>query len=137
MPILQTDSEILALLRSAKTVAVVGMSDNPARDSYRVGLYLHSAGFTVIPVNPGLQSVGGLIAAPDLDHLPASPDIVNVFRRPEFVPEITEAAIRIGARALWLQFNTLHEGAAARASSAGLQVVADRCIMVEHRRLAR
>jgi hypothetical protein len=113
------------------------MSDNPARDSYRVGLYLHSAGFTVIPVNPGLQSVGGLIAAPDLDHLPASPDIVNVFRRPEFVPEITEAAIRIGARALWLQFNTLHEGAAARASSAGLQVVADRCIMVEHRRLAR
>jgi hypothetical protein len=137
VPLLQTDSEILSLLRSAKSIAVVGMSANPARDSHRVGQYLHSAGFAVIPVNPGLQLIGGLPAVPDLDHLGAPPDIVDVFRRPEFVPEIVEAAIRIGAGAIWLQFNTFHADAVARASSAGLQVVADRCIMVEHRRLAR
>jgi len=137
MPILETDGDILALLRATRTIAVVGMSDNPARDSYRVGHYLRNAGFTVIPVNPLLQKIDDLAAVPDLDHLPAPPDLVDVFRRPEFVPEIAEAAIRIGAKALWLQFQTFHPDAATRASSAGLQVVHDRCIMVEHRRLAR
>jgi predicted CoA-binding protein len=137
VPLLHTDSEILNLFRSARTVAVVGMSDNPARDSYRVGMYLHAAGFTVIPVNPTVERIGDLAAVPDLLHLSAPPDIVDIFRRPEFVPAIVEEAIRTGARALWLQFNTLHEGAVSRASSAGLQVVADRCIMVEHRRLVR
>ena len=137
MPILNTDSEIAELLRSARTIAVVGMSDNPARDSYRVGMYLRAAGFTVIPVNPTVQRIGDLSTLPDLLHLGTPPDIVDVFRRSEFVPAIAEEAIRAGARALWLQFNTFHDGAAARASSAGLQVVADRCIMVEHRRLVR
>ncbi len=137
MPILETDSEILALLRATRTIAVVGMSDNPSRDSYRVGHYLQGAGYTVIPVNPLLQKIDDLVVVPDLDHLPAPPDLVDVFRRPEFLPAIAETAIRIGAKALWLQFHTYHPGAAARASSAGLQVVPDRCIMVEHRRLAR
>ncbi len=137
MPILDTDNDILALLRATRTIAIVGMSENPSRDSYHVGHYLRSAGFTVIPVNPLLQSVDDLVAVPDLDHLPAPPDLVDVFRRPDYVPEIAEAAIRIGAKALWLQFNTFHAGAAARASSSGLQVVHDLCIMVEHRRLAR
>jgi predicted CoA-binding protein len=137
MPILSTDDEIRALLRQARTIAVVGMSDNPARDSHRVGRYLRDAGYTVIPVNPLAQGRDGIAAVPDLDHLSTPPDIVDVFRRPEFVPEIVEAAIRVGAKALWLQFNTFHEGAVARASSAGLQVVHDRCIMVEHRHLVR
>ncbi len=113
------------------------MSENPSRDSYRIGRYLQEASFTVIPVNPLLQKIDDLTAVPDLDHLSAPPDLVDVFRRPEFVPEIAEAAIRIGAKALWLQFHTYHPGAVARASSAGLQVVADRCIMVEHHRLVR
>lgn len=137
MPILDTDNDILALLRATRTIAVVGMSENPSRDSYHIGHYLRRAGFTVIPVNPLLQSVDDLIAVPDLDHLSAPPDLVDVFRRPDYVPEIAEAAIRVGAKALWLQFNTFHAGAVARASSSGLQVVHDRCIMVEHRRLAR
>lgn len=137
MPILETDSDILALLRATRTIAVVGMSDSPSRDSYHVGRYLRKAGFTVIPVNPLLQKIDDLVAVPDLDHLPAPPDIIDVFRRPEFVPGIAEAAIRIGAKALWLQFNTFHADAVSRASSAGLQVVHDRCIMVEHRRLTR
>lgn len=137
MPILENDSEILSLLRATRTIAVVGMSDNPSRDSYHVGRYLQRSGFTVIPVNPLLKTIDDLVAVPDLDHLSVSPDLVDVFRRPEFVPEIVEAAIRIGAKALWLQFNTYHAGAVARATSAGLPVVHDRCIMVEHRRLAR
>ncbi len=137
MPILESDSDILSLLRATRTIAVVGMSDNPSRDSYHIGRYLQHSGFTVIPVNPLLRTIGDLVAVPDLDHLPAPPDLVDVFRRPEFVPEIAEAAIRIGAKGLWLQFNTFHAGAVARASSAGLQVVHDRCIMVEHRRLVR
>lgn len=137
MPILETDNDILALLRATRTIAVVGMSDNPSRDSYHIGRYLRNAGFTVIPVNPLLQKIDDLAAVPDIDHLPTPPDIVNVFRRPEFVPGIAEAAIRIGAKALWLQFNTFHADAVSRASSAGLQVVHDRCIMVEHRRLTR
>jgi predicted CoA-binding protein len=137
MPILSNDCDIQALLRRARTIAVVGMSDNSARDSYRVGRYLHDAGYTVIPVNPFVREINGTASAPDLDHLSTPPDIVDVFRRPEFLPEIVEAAIRIGASALWLQYNTFHEGAAAQASSAGLQVVYDRCIMVEHRRLAQ
>jgi predicted CoA-binding protein len=137
MPILSTDGEIRALLCGARTIAVVGMSDNPARDSYRVGRYLREAGYTVIPVNPLVQSTDGTNAVPDLDHLSAPPDIIDVFRRPEFLPEIVEAAIRIGTNALWLQYNTFHEGAVAQASSAGLQVVCDRCIMVEHRHLVQ
>lgn len=137
MPVLETDPEILSLFRDMHTIAVVGMSDDPSRDSYRVGHYLQEAGYTVIPVNPHLKTIDDLVAVPDLDHLPAPPDLVDVFRRPEFVPAIVEAAIRIGAKALWLQFHTFHPDAAARASSAGLRVVHDRCIMVEHRRLAR
>ncbi len=137
MPVLDTDTELLALLRATRTIAVVGMSDNPSRDSHRVGLYLQNAGFTVIPVNPLLQRIEDLVSVPDLDHLSAPPDLVDVFRRPEFLPGIAEDAIRIGAKALWLQFGTFHAGAVARASSAGLLVVHDRCIMVEHRRLAR
>jgi len=135
MAFLTTDSEIVSLLRRSRTIAVVGLSANPARDSHRVAQYLLSRGYTVFPVNPTLTGVLGLKAFPDIAAIGHPVDIVDVFRRPEFVPAIADAAVASGARALWLQFDTVDDEAAARASGAGLDVVADRCIMADHRRL--
>jgi predicted CoA-binding protein len=97
---------------------------------------MQRAGYTIIPVNPGLSEALGARAYPDLASIPGPVDIVNIFRRPEFVPDIVEAAIAIKAKAVWLQLDIVHEAAARRASDAGLQVVMDQCIMVEHSRLA-
>jgi len=135
MPILTAESDIASLLRRSRTIAVVGLSANPARDSNRVAQYLLRQGYVVLPVNPALQEVLGQKAYPDLAAIGYPVDIVDVFRRPGFVPAIADAAVHTGARALWLQFDTVDEEAAARASAAGLDVVADRCIMVDHRRL--
>ncbi|HTR98336.1 MAG TPA: CoA-binding protein [Bacteroidota bacterium] len=135
MPFLTTDADIASLLRRSRTIAVVGLSANPARDSNRVAHYLLSRGYTIIPVNPTLDEVLGQKAFPDLASIGHPVDIVDVFRRPEFAGAIADAAAASGARALWLQFDTVDEEAAARASGAGLDVVADRCIMADHRRL--
>jgi len=135
MPFLTTDSDIASLLRRSRTIAVVGCSANPARDSNRVAHYLIGRGFTVIPVNPMLTEVLGQKAFPDIAAIGHPVDIVDVFRRPEFVRAVADAAVAGGARALWLQFDTVDDEAAARASAAGLDVVADRCIMADHRRL--
>lgn len=137
MAILDLDSEIRDLLANSRTIAVVGLSDNPERDSHRVALYLQRQGYSVIPVNPALSSVLGVRAYTDLDSVNTPVDIVNIFRRPEYVPEIVEAAIRIGTRAVWMQLGVSNKSAIQRASDNGLQVVADRCIMVEHHRLVR
>lgn len=136
MAILNSDAAIASLLQRSRTIAVVGLSGNPSRDSHRVAAYLLDEGYTIIPVNPFLCEVLGQKAFPDLASIGRPVDIVDVFRRPEFVPGIAEAAVRSGAGALWLQFDTVDEDAAAAASDAGLDVVLDRCIMVEHRRLA-
>ena len=98
---------------------------------------MQAQGYRIIPVNPRLTEVLGEPAWPDLDSVPEEVDIVNVFRRAEFVPDIVEAAIRIGARAVWMQEGIVHEEAAARARAAGLAVVMDRCILKEHRLLRR
>ena len=123
------------LLRVSRTIAVVGLSNSHFRPSHGVSAYLQGCGYRIIPVNPGVTEVLGETAYPDLDAVPEPVDIVNVFRRPEYVPAVVEAAIRIGARAVWMQEGVVHEGAAERARAAGLFVVMDRCILKEHRHL--
>src|SRR5512147_772011 len=130
------DDQIRDLLKTARTIAVVGLSNKSWRPSYDVAAYLRSAGYTVVPVNPEVDEVLGLKSYPDLfaaarDH---PIEIVDVFRKSEFVPGIVEQAIGIHARALWLQVGVIHREAAQRAHLAGLIVVMDRCIKVEHRR---
>jgi predicted CoA-binding protein len=123
------------MLRSYRTIAVVGLSSRRFRPSYGVSEYMKSAGYHIIPVNPHEREVLGEKAYPSLDDVPEGVDIVNIFRRSEFVPDVVEAAIRKGARAIWMQEGVVHEGAAERARAAGLDVVMDRCILKEHRRL--
>jgi predicted CoA-binding protein len=125
------------LLRTSRTIAVVGLSSRRMRPSHGVSEYMQSAGYRIIPVNPNETEVLGERAFPSLDAVPEKIDIVNVFRRSEYVPDIVEAAIRAGARAVWLQEGVVHEAAAAKARAAGLAVVMDRCILKEHRRMVR
>lgn len=128
-------ASIAEILKAARTIAVVGLSSKPWRPSYGVAEYMKRAGYRIIPVNPNEQEVLGEKSYLSLEAVPEPVDIVNVFRRSEFVPEIAEAAVRIGARALWLQEGVRHDEAAERARRAGLEVIQDRCILKEHRRL--
>lgn len=123
------------LLTSARTIAIVGHSDKPHRESYRIGMYLREAGYRVYPVNPTLMAIEGEVCYPSLAAVPEPMDIVNVFRRPVFLPEIVEAAIAVKAKALWTQLGVVNFDAEARAREAGLIVVSNRCILVEHQRL--
>lgn len=123
------------MLREAHTIAVVGLSGRRFRPSYGVSEYMQSAGYRIIPVNPNEREVLGEHAYSSLDDVPEDVDIVDIFRRSEFVPEVVEAAIRKGARAIWMQEGVINEAAAQRAREAGLDVVMDRCILKEHRRL--
>jgi predicted CoA-binding protein len=125
---------------AAKTIAVVGLSSNPARPSYGVARYLQRQGYRIVPVNPGETSVLGEAAYPDLEaaHAAAgSLDIVCVFRRSEYVPAIAESAARVGARLLWLQEGVTHPAAEAQARRAGLLVVADHCLLKARARWCR
>ncbi len=124
---------ITDLLRTAKTIAVVGLSSNPLRPSYGVSAYLQSQGYRIIPVNPEITEALGEDAYPSLLEVPGQIDIVDVFRRSEFVPEIVEHAIQRRVPALWMQESVVHEEAAAKARQAGIFVVMDRCILQEHR----
>jgi len=126
---------IAELLEKSHTIAVVGLSSRRARPSYGVSEYMQAAGYRIIPVNPREIEVLGEKTYPDLDSVPEPVDIVDIFRRSEFVPEIVEAAIRIGAKAVWMQEGVLHPEAAAKARAVGLTVVMDRCILKEHRKL--
>lgn len=130
-----TDDAIRTLLTTARTIAVVGLSDRPERDSHRVAAYLQAQGYTIIPVNPNVPQVLGQNAYANLRDVPGPVDIVNIFRRSETVPAIVDEAIAIGARAVWMQLGIAHPAAAERARAAGITVISDRCIMVEHRRL--
>jgi len=129
--------KIAELLRSAKTIAVVGLSDNPARTSYRVSAYMQSQGYRIIPVNPAISEALGEKAYPTLSEVPEKVDIVNVFRRSEYVPEVVDEAIRLGVPAIWMQEGVVHEEAAEKARQAGTFVVMNRCILKEHGRCAR
>jgi len=128
---------IRELLSSAHTIAVVGLSDKKYRPSYGVARYMQSAGYRIVPVNPKVSEVLGEKGYPDLESVPKGVDIVDIFRRSEFVPDIVEAAIRIGAKAVWMQEGVVHEEAAERARAAGLVVIMDRCLLKEHMRLGR
>ncbi|HET9697298.1 MAG TPA: CoA-binding protein [Terriglobales bacterium] len=129
--------QIKELLQRAKTIAVVGLSDNPMRPSHGVSAYMQSQGFRIIPVNPECDEVLGEKSYPSLLDVPEKVDIVNVFRRSEFVPPVVDQAIQIKAPAIWMQEGVIHEAAAEKARQAGLFVVMDRCILVEHRRISR
>ncbi len=132
-----SDGKIGQILRSVKTIAVVGLSDKPDRDSYMVARYLQGHGYRIIPVNPAAQEILGERSYPDLASIPAeiTVDVVDIFRKPEFIPAIVDAAIARGARAVWMQLGLAHNAAAEKARAAGLAVVMDRCIKVEHARL--
>jgi predicted CoA-binding protein len=120
------------ILRSARTIAVVGLSANPRRPSHGVALYLQRAGYRIIPVNPNLAEVLGERAYATLSELPGPVDLVEVFRRSEFAGAIVDEAIAIGAPAVWLQDGVVDEAAAERARAAGLDVVMDDCMMRRH-----
>jgi uncharacterized protein len=126
---------IAEILKSSHTIAVVGLSSNPMRASNGVAAYLKRAGYRIIPVNPRESEVLGEKSYASLEDVPEKIDIVDIFRRSEFVPEIVESAIRVGAKTIWMQEGVVHEEAAARARSAGLKVVMDRCTLKEHRKL--
>jgi predicted CoA-binding protein len=138
--IVDSPSGRAALLDKARTVAIVGASDNPARASYFVLRYLKTHGYTVYPVNPNLESIDGEKAYPNLAALVkvhGVPDIVDVFRRPEALPELVEEALAAGVKVLWLQYGVVNAAAIERADRAGLRLVVDRCMKVEHARFSR
>ena len=124
---------ITEILQRAKTVAVVGLSDNPFRPSHGVAAYLLDQGYRIIPVNPQIESALGEKAYPSLIDVPGRIDIVNIFRRPEFVEEVVDQAIQLKVPVIWMQEEVVHEKAAQKARHAGIFVVMDRCILVEHR----
>jgi predicted CoA-binding protein len=125
------DESITKVLASAKTIAVVGLSGKPYRASFGVTETLLSSGYRIFPVNPNETEVLGEKCYARLEDIPEKIDIVDIFRRPEFVPEIVDAAIRIGARAIWMQEGVEDEPSAARARRAGLFVIMDNCIAKE------
>ena len=125
------------ILKGSRTIAVVGLSGNPMRPSNGVSEYMQRAGYRIIPVNPNVAEVLGEKSYARLEDVPEPIDIVDVFRRPQFVPEIVESAIRVGAKSIWLQEGVVHEPAARRAREVGLEVVMDKCILKEHRKLLR
>ena len=129
------DQEIKGLLMQSKTLAVVGISDKPDRDSYRVAQYMQGKGYRIIPVNPRLKEVLGEKAYPDLASIPEPVDIVNVFRSRGEVPGVVENVLAKKPAAIWLQLGVVHEEAALSAQNQGVLVVMDRCIKIEHHRL--
>ena len=130
------EETIRRILGRDKTIAVVGLSHIPSRPGYYVPAYLKRQWYRIIPVNPNLETAMGEKAYPDLLAIPDRVDLVEIFRRPEHIPEIVEQAIQIGARAIWMQLGIVNEGAAEAARQAGLDVVMDACMLVEHRRLS-
>jgi predicted CoA-binding protein len=128
----QTDP-VTALLTRAKTIAVVGLSDNPLRASHGVAAYMQSQGYRIIPVNPLIKSSLGEKAYASLLDVPEKVDIVNIFRRPEFVEEVVDQAIQLKVPAIWMQEDVIHEKAAETARRTGIFVVMDRCLLKEHR----
>ena len=124
---------ITEILLRAKTIAVVGLSANPLRPSHGVAAYLQAQGYHIIPVNPQIEVALGEKAYASLLDVPEKVDIVNIFRRPEFVEEVVDQAIRLGVPTVWMQEEVIHEKAAQKARHAGIFVVMDRCILLEHR----
>jgi uncharacterized protein len=129
-------ANIPEILKSSRTIAVVGLSSNPMRPSNGVAAYLQRVGYRVIPINPNESEVLGEKCYARLEDVPEKIDLVDIFRRPECVPEIVESAIRVGAKTVWMQEGVVNHQAAERARAAGLEVVMDRCTLKEHRKLS-
>jgi len=121
--------------REPRTIAVVGLSDDPARPSNSVSAYMQRHGYRIIPVNPAVSHVLGEQAYPSLGEVPGTPDIVNVFRLPRYIPAIVDEMIECGLSNLWVQLGIVNHPAAIKAEAAGISVVMDRCILIEHQRL--
>lgn len=130
-----TSEEIKNIMKSAKTIAVVGASPKPERPSYDVALYLKNAGYKIIPVNPGQKEILGETCYPSLLEVPEKIDIVDIFRDPAAIPEIVDQAIKVKAKAIWMQLGIVHNESAEKAKAAGLQVVMNKCTKIEHHRL--
>jgi len=137
MPNEVTQQKILEILQNNKTIAVVGLSDKPDRASYRVAQYMKNHGYRIIPVNPQLETCLGETAYPDLLCIPEKVDIVNVFRRSEDVPPIIDDALKIMPNAVWLQLDIINQDAAEMCECAGISIIMDKCIKIEHARLLR
>ena len=130
------NADIKEIVTRYHTIAVVGLSPDPGKPSFEVAAYLQRAGFRIIPVNPACQEILGERCSPTLTDVPGELEIVDVFRRAEFLPEIVEQAIAKGAKVVWMQEGVVNQQAADRAEEAGLAVVMDRCLLKEHHRLA-
>lgn len=133
MATLPQQDPIAALLKQARTIAVIGLSCDPLRPSHGVSAYMQSHGYRIIPVNPQIESCLGEKSYGSLLAVPEKIDILNIFRRPEFVPELVDQAIHLKIPAIWLQEDVIHEKAAEKARRNGIFVVMDRCILKEHR----
>jgi uncharacterized protein len=129
-------ADIKEIVTKYHTIAVVGLSPDQGKPSFEVAAYLQRAGFRIIPVNPACQEILGERCYPTLADIPDPVEIVDVFRRAEFLPEIVEQAIAKGAKVVWMQEGIVHQAAAARAEEAGLAVVMDLCLLKEHYKLA-
>jgi predicted CoA-binding protein len=129
------DQMLKDILVSAKTIASVGLSSNQGKESFWIVKYLKDQGYRIIPVNPTADEILGEKAYPDLESVPETIDVVQVFRKPEDVPPVVNSAIKAGAKVVWMQEGIVHEEAAQKAREAGLQVVMDACMRVSHRRL--
>ena len=136
MPI-EGDKAIETILRRARTIAVVGASPKPGRDSGTISTFLATKGYTVIPVNPAYEEVLGMKCYPALTSIGSPVDIVDIFRNPDEVLPIIDEAIATGAKTVWMQLGVVNADAAKKAEQAGIQVIMDRCIAVEYRRLVR
>ncbi len=129
------DAEIESIIRKSHTIAIVGISDNPERDSNEVGRYLKEHGYEIIPVNPAKQEILGERCYPDLKSIPKPIDVVDIFRNKEAIPGVVNEAISVGAKAVWMQLGLAHHESAQRARDAGLAVVQSRCMKIEHARV--
>jgi len=133
-PFATTAADRVRILSLGNRVAIVGLSGNPSRPSHFVAIYLRSRGYDVIPVNPREKEILGMPSYPSLTAIPGGVDIVDIFRDPAAVPPIVEEAVSIGAKAVWMQLGVVNEAAAEQARAAGLEVVMDRCMKIEHAR---
>ncbi len=134
---IEDENEIASILKKSKTIAVVGASPKPWRDSGSIGQYLIHKGYEVFPVNPKYEEVLGKKCYPDLKSVPKEIDIVDIFRNPDEVEQIIDEAIAVKAKTVWMQLGVVNEKASSKAEKAGLQVVMDHCIAVEHSRLIK
>ena len=132
---MNNDQDLKEILQSGRTIASVGLSSNPQKESYGIASYLKQQGYHVIPVNPTADEIMGEKSYPDLQSVPEKIDVVQVFRKPEDVPPVVDDAIQAGAKVVWMQEGIVNEEAAQKARQAGLQVVMDACMRSAHRKL--